>query len=179
MVTGVHETASVLFETFQASSRRPIPHPGCYPGYVAEPAKLASLLRRAIPFLTAILLAAVAYDAWVFYSRWSSSRQAERTEQAKKAADARQTLNALGGGGLKILTFYAAPGAIRRGDHASLCYGVAGAQSVRVEPAIEALHPALSYCLQVAPERDTQYKLIAQDAAGHTATVSVTLQVVP
>ncbi len=146
---------------------------------MAEPAKLASLLRRAIPFLTAILLAAVAYDAWVFYSRWSSSRQAQRTEQARQAEDARQTLDALGGGGLKVLSFYAAPGAIRRGGHTSLCYGVTGAQSVRLEPAIESLHPALSYCFEVAPGKDTEYKLIAQDPSGHTATATVTLQVLP
>jgi hypothetical protein len=150
----------------------------CYPGYVGEPAKLGLLLRRATPYLSALLLAAVAYDAWVFYSRWSSSRQAQRAEQAREAEDARKTLDALGGGGLKILTFYAAPGAIRRGDHASLCYGVTGAQNVRLEPAIAALHPALSYCLQVAPEKNTEYKLIAEDAAGHTATATVTIQVV-
>lgn len=144
-----------------------------------EPAKLGLLLRRLTPLVTAVLLAAVAYDAWVFYSRWSSSRQAQRAEQAREAEHARKTLDAMGGGGLKILSFYTAPGAIRRGDHASLCYGVTGAQSVRLEPAIEALHPALSYCLQVAPEKDTQYKLVAQDAAGHTATATVTLQVVP
>jgi hypothetical protein len=144
---------------------------------VAEPT--VSLLRRLLPFLTIALLAAVAYDAWVFYSRWSYARQAERTRQEKEAADARKTLDMLGGGNLKILSFYATPGTIHRGDHASLCFGVTGAQSVRMEPAIEALRPALSYCLQVSPAKDTEYKLIAGDDAGHSANSTVTLRVIP
>ena len=144
---------------------------------VAEPP--VSLLRRLLPFLSIALLAAVAYDGWAFYSRWSYARQAERTQQEKEAVDARKTLDMLGGGSLKILSFYATPGAIRRGDHASLCFGVIGAQSVRMEPAIEALHPALSYCLQVSPARDTEYKLIAQDGAGHLAISTVTIRVSP
>jgi hypothetical protein len=108
-------------------------------------------------------LAAVAYDGWVFYSRWSDARQAERNQQETEAVDARKTLNMLGGGSLKILSFYATPGAIRRGDHASLCFGVIGAQNVRMEPAIATLYPALSYCLQVSPAKDTEYRLIAED----------------
>jgi hypothetical protein len=55
---------------------------------------------------------------------------------------------------------------------------VTGAQRVRMEPAIEELHPALSYCMQVSPAKDTEYKLIVQDAAGHTKTTSVTLRVI-
>jgi len=149
-----------------------------YAGHVAEPTQFVSLLRRMLPFFTVVLLAAIAYDAWVFYSRWSSARQAERTRQEKEAADAQKTLDLLGGGGLKILSFYATPGAIHPGQHVSLCYGVTGAQSVRMEPAIEELHPALSYCMQVSPAKDTEYKLVAEDAAGHNVTSNVTIRVV-
>jgi hypothetical protein len=144
---------------------------------VAEPT--VSLLRRMLPFLTLALLVAVAYDGWVFYSRWSYARQAERTQQKKEGADARKALDMLGGGSLKILSFYATPGAIRRGDHANLCFGVIGAQSVRMEPAIEALHPALSSCLQVSPAKDMEYKLIAEDGGGQAATSTVTIRVIP
>jgi hypothetical protein len=144
---------------------------------VAEPT--VSLLRRTLPFLTIALLAALAYDAWVFYSRWSYARQVERSHQEKEAVDARKALDILGGGSLKILSFYATPGAIRRGDQARLCFGEIGAQSVRLEPAIEALHPALSYCLQVSPTKNTEYKLIAEDGAGHSATSTVTIRVIP
>ena len=132
-----------------------------------------------LPFLTIALVAAVAYDGWVFYSRWSYARLAERAQQEKEAVDARKALDMLGGGSLKILSFYATPGAIRRGDHASLCYGVISAQRVRMEPAIEALRPALSYCLPVSPAKDTDYKLIAEDGDGHSATSTVTIRVIP
>jgi len=131
-----------------------------------------------LPFLTIALLAALAYDAWVFYSRWSDARQAERARQEREAADAQRTLDLLGGGGLKIVSFYATPGAIHPGEHASLCYGVTGAKSVRMEPAMEELHPALSYCMQVSPARSTEYNLFAQDVAGHIVTSTVTIQVV-
>ena len=148
-----------------------------YAGHVAEPTQFVSLLRRLLPFFTVVLLAAIAYDGWVFYSRWSSTRQAELAQREKDAAGAQKTLDLLGGGGLKILSFYATPGAIHPGEHASLCYGVTGAQSVRLEPAIEELHPALSYCMQVSPAKDTEYKLFAQDAAGHSVTSGVTIRV--
>jgi hypothetical protein len=138
-----------------------------------------SLLRHTLPFLTIALLAAVVYDGWVFYSRWSHARQVERTQQETEAADARKALDMLGGGSLRLLSFYATPGVIRRGDHASLCFGVIGAQSVRMEPAIKALHPALSDCLQVSPTKDTDYKLIAEDGAGHSATSTVKIRVSP
>lgn len=131
-----------------------------------------------LPYFTVVLLAAVVYDGWVFYSRWSDARQAERTRQEKEATDAKRTLDLLGGGGLKIVSFYASPGTIRPGEHASLCYGVTGAKSVRIEPAIEELHPALSYCMQVAPAKSTGYKLFAQDAAGNSVTSTVTIQVI-
>jgi hypothetical protein len=149
----------------------------CYPDYVEEQAKLVTLIRRMAPLLTIGLLTAVAYDAWVFYARWSSSRRAELARETKEAEDARKTLRMLGDGGLKILNFYAAPGAIRRGDHSTLCYGVSGATSVRLEPAVQELHPALSYCLSVSPGTDTEYKLIAQGAGGRSVTSTVAVRV--
>ncbi len=145
---------------------------------MAEPTQFVPLLRRMLPFLTVALVAAVAYDGWVFYSRWNNAREIERKQQAAEAAEAQKTLDLLGGGKLKILSFYATPGAIHPGDHASLCYGVNGAEKVRMEPAIEELHPALSYCMQVSPTKDTEYKFIAQDKAGHSETSAVTIRVV-
>ena len=87
--------------------------------------------------------------------------------------------NCWSGGGLKILDFYASPGAIRLGEHADICFGVTGAARVRIEPPVEQLHPALSYCMHVAPKRDTDYKLFAADAAGHTISQSLSIKVIP
>jgi hypothetical protein len=47
-----------------------------------------------------------------------------------------------------------------------------------MEPAVAELHPAITDCLEVAPRQDTEYKLIAEDGAGHTATANLAIQVV-
>jgi hypothetical protein len=136
-----------------------------------------SLLRRLLPFLAVAVVAAVLYDAWTFYSRWSYARHAEQARQQQEASDARKTIEMLGGGQLKILDFYASPAAVKRGGQTMLCFGVSGAKSVRIEPPIEDVHPALSHCMQVSPGADTEYKLIAEDAAGHRETQSVAVKV--
>ena len=94
----------------------------------------------------------MAYDGWIFYSRWSDAREAQKQRLRKEAEDARRIVDALGGDRLKILDFYATPGTIRRGERATICYGVNAAESVRIDPPVEELHPALSHCLQVAPD---------------------------
>jgi hypothetical protein len=136
------------------------------------------VLKRLLPFLTAAVVIAVLYDGYTFYSRWQNARDAKRQQQEKEAREARQTIEMLGGDQLKILSFYASPGVIKRGDHTDLCFGVNNAKTVRVEPHVEDLHPALSYCMQVSPRADTEYKLIAEDAAGHSATQTVDVKVV-
>ena len=84
----------------------------------------------------------------------------------------------LGGDQLKILAFYAAPGVIQRGQPTSLCFGVNAAKTVRIEPPIvDDLHPSVSRCFQISPRKDTEYKLTATDAAGHSVSQTVSIQV--
>ena len=123
------------------------------------------------------MVVALAYDGVVFYSRWSANRERGQERARDEAEQARRTVAALGGDELRILSFYASPGVIRPGGHANLCYGVNGAKTVRIEPPVEELRPALSHCLTVAPRKSTEYKLIAQDAAGHTVAQSFILNV--
>jgi hypothetical protein len=140
---------------------------------------MVPLLRKCLPFLAVAVFGAAAYDGWFFYSRWRDVRDVERKSQAKEAEEARRTIDMLGGGRLKILNFYARPGTIRRGEHANICYGVYGAKSVRIEPPVEVLHPAVAHCSQVAPSRTTEYKLVAEDSLGNTATERFVLRVAP
>jgi hypothetical protein len=135
-------------------------------------------LRRALPYLTVAVVIAIAYDGWIFFSRWSGAREAQKAEALKQAQDARRNLELLGGDRLKILDFYA-PAAIHRGERATICYGVNAADRVRIDPPVEQLQPAFSHCLQVAPLKDTDYKLIAEDRAGHSVTQSLTIKVGP
>lgn len=134
-------------------------------------------LRRLLPLLSFAVLAAIVYDGSIFYSRWTSARDAERARQAEETRRARQAIDLLGGTEFRIISFYAVPQTLRRGRHALICYGAYHAQQIRIEPPVEDLHPAISYCFDVAPRKDTTYKLIAEDGAGHTATASLVISV--
>ena len=134
-------------------------------------------LRKLLPYTSVAVIIAALYCAWVFYSRWSENRDFEQKQAAQRAAENQKTVEAYGGGELNILQFYASPGAIPRGDTAQLCYGVANAKTVRIEPEVSGVWPSLSRCVDVSPKKDTTYKFIAEDAAGHTETKTVTLRV--
>ena len=136
-----------------------------------------SLLRRSLPFLTVMLLVAVAYDGWIFYSRWRTERDAERARQEQQIHRARESIALMGGTSFRIVNFYAVPATVRRGAKAKICYGVFGAESVRIEPPVAKLFPAFSDCFEVAPRKDTEYKLIADDGAGHTVSQRLAIKV--
>jgi hypothetical protein len=93
----------------------------------------------------------------------------------KEAAEARRTLALLKD--LKITDFYASPATIKRGGHANICYATIGAKRVRMEPPVKPLYPAYPYCFEVSPLADTEYRLYADDGAGHSASKSSTIQV--
>jgi len=97
--------------------------------------------------------------------------------EAAKVKAQREIAQIYGDGQLKILNFYVAPGVITRGQKALVCYGTANAGSVRLEPAVERMYPALSRCFEVAPAHDTRYTLVAEDAKGHIVKESFLLQV--
>jgi hypothetical protein len=123
------------------------------------------------------VLLVVLYDAWVFYSRRQSAREVESQRAEKEDAEARRTLDLLGQ--LKILNLYAVPGVIERGKSTRLCYSVVGAKTVRMEPEVGDVYPALSRCLDISPKQDTEYTLFAQDEAGHSVSQKLTVQVRP
>ena len=132
--------------------------------------------RKAALFLAVPILVFAVYDVPIFYSRWRYKRNEERATRAAEVEEARRTIAMLGGGELKILNFYGT-NAIHRGEHGMICYGVYGAKSVRIEPPVEKLQPAVAHCLQVSPSVTTEYKLVAEDGTGHTATKELTIQV--
>jgi hypothetical protein len=146
---------------------------------VSLSASASALLRRALPYLTVVIVIVVVYDGGIFYSRWRYARDAQKAEATKEAQDARRTVDALGGDRLKILDFYAGPPTVRLGQKSLICYGVNAAESVRLDPPVEQLHPAVSHCFEVAPRRDTEYKLTVADRAGHTLTQSLAVHVTP
>lgn len=134
------------------------------------------LLRKALPFTSAALLAAMIYTGWTFYSRWAEARRADTEETARRRELDRQTLNMIGTD-LKILTFYSSPQTIQAGQQALICYGVANAKTVRISPAVETLMPSLGRCIQASPVMTTEYTLTAQDDAGHRVSQTIAVKV--
>lgn len=143
---------------------------------MAQPVRL---IRRVLPLMTVAVVAAVVYDGWIFYSRWKSVRDGERAEKEEEVRRAQQTIDMIGGTGFRIVNFYASPQVVRRGAKAEICFGVYGAKRVRIEPPVEDLKPAMSYCFEVAPRKSTEYKLTAEDGAGHSAGASLEIKVTP
>ena len=137
----------------------------------------SSLLRRFLPYLSVALAGALLYDGWIFYDRWSSRHDAEKARHDAEVQRARDDLKALGGTDFRIMNFYASPEAVHAGASAQLCYGVYGAKTVRLDPPVDTIAPAISHCLEVVPRKTTEYKLIAEDGAGHNTTASVTISV--
>lgn len=141
------------------------------------PAERPSRLRRLLPWVGLVVAAVAIYDGAIFYSRWSADREAERQQKAKEAQDARRFLQIVGGNEVKILTFAAYPPTIRAGQRSNLCYGVSGAKTVQLNPPVEEVWPALTHCMMVSPHKTTDYKLTADDGAGHAVSQSVTVEV--
>lgn len=117
------------------------------------------------------------YTGWVFYSRQSGNRAAEEEVQQKRAESDRQLLEKLGGSDLKILMFYANPPVVRRGQPGLLCYGVSNSKSVRMEPSVDGVGPAISRCVEIRPAASTEYKIIATDDKGREVSQSLQVQV--
>jgi hypothetical protein len=141
-------------------------------------AESVRIIRKLLPYVTAGVALAALYTAYVFGSRWLENRRLETAAaEAARAKSRREIAQIEGDGQVKILNFYATPGLIGRGQKALLCYGTVNARSVRLDPAVERMYPALSRCFEVAPPRDTRYTLVAEDAKGQTATASFVLQV--
>ena len=140
-----------------------------------------SIFKKPSFYSKTVLSVAALIVFWIFFSRWWQNRSIEyRAREAaaeKKRADDRATLEQMGGKELAIQTFYATPSAVRRGEPVQLCYGVANAKSVRLEPQSNPVWPSYSRCVNDSPAKTTTYTLTIADAAGNTKSQSLTVQV--
>jgi hypothetical protein len=129
-------------------------------------------------FLLGVVLVVV---AWIFFSRWQENLSIERRSREEKSRkqleDDRVALEQLGGKELAIQSFYASPGAIHKGDSVQLCYGVANAKTVKLEPQPNAVWPSYARCVSVSPAKSTTYTLTISDASGNTKTQSLEVKV--
>jgi len=142
----------------------------------SRPARKNPLLYSSVAVAIALL-----YVGWVLFSRWQENRAIEQKTKDEAAQKQREndraSVELLGGNEFAIQMFYASPGLIRRGESTRLCYGVANAKTVKLEPQSNPVWPSHSRCVEVAPAKTTTYTLTIADAAGNTKSQTVEVKV--
>ena len=137
-----------------------------------------SILRKILPFTTVGVVLAAIYVGYVFYSRWAENRDAVEKAKQQEIVEAKKTVDAYGGGQVKVLNFTASPGLVHRGEKVTICYGVSNAKSVAIDPKPEGeVWPSLSRCVEASPQKDTTYTITAKDDKGQTDTQSIAITV--
>ena len=148
-------------------------------GQSKPPAK--SIFKNPALYSYSLLVIAILVVAWILFSRWEENRTIENRAKAEKTQKQleqdRTTLEMMGGKELAIQNFYATPGEIRRGQTVQLCYGVANAKTVTLEPQSNPVWPSYSHCVDVTPTKTTVYTLTIADAAGNTKTQTLEVRV--
>src|SRR5258708_1186694 len=140
-----------------------------------------SVLKNPFLYSWAALAIAALVVCGILFSRWGENRGFEKRAKEeriqKQLEQDRLTLEQLGGKELSIQNFYASPGEIRRGETVQLCYGVANAKTVKLEPQRNPVWPSYSRCVDVTPTKSTTYILTIADAAGNTKTQTLEVKV--
>src|ERR1700689_2305180 len=77
---------------------------------------------------------------------------------------------------VKILAFYPRDGVVTEGGNTLLCYGVSNAASVRIDPPVDGVSPALSRCVEIRPKGESRYTLTATGSDGKTVSHSVSVR---
>ena len=144
-------------------------------------AKANSAFKNPLLYSSMLVGIVLLFTVWTLFSRWQQNLAIERRSREEKSRQQlendRIALEQLGGKELAIQTFYASPGAIRKGESAQLCYGVANAKTVKLEPQPNAVWPSYARCVSVSPAKNTTYTLTIIDAVGNTKSQSLQVTV--
>ena len=139
-----------------------------------------NILKNPLVYTSLFMVAVGAYTTWVLLSRHLEYRAYEQRmakERAQKQREGDQaTIEQLGGQELAVQMLYATP-AIHPGDPAQVCFGVANAKSVTLEPQSNPVWPSHNLCVEVKPSKTTTYTLTATGADGQTVSQQVTVAV--
>jgi hypothetical protein len=144
------------------------------------PTETKSILKNPFVYTSLAVLVVAIYVVWILLSRHIANRAYEeriRNQQAEKQRESDQAaIEQLGGSELAIQMLYATP-EIRRGETAQVCFGVANAKSVTLEPQTTPVWPSHSLCVDVKPNKTTTYTLTATGADGKAITQQITVGV--
>ena len=128
----------------------------------------------------ALIVVLAIYMGWIVFSRWNENRAIERHARdvatEKQREQDKNTVEQMGGSELAIQFFYG-NSTIKRGQTAQLCYGVANAKKVTLEPQSSPVWPSYSHCVDVTPNKTTTYTLSASDTTGHLVSQTFTVKV--
>lgn len=140
-----------------------------------------SVFKNPLLYSSIALAVAALAVGWILFSRWEENRQIDRRttqeKTQKQLENDRATLEQFGGKELAIQNFYASPGVIHRGESVQLCYGVANAKTVTLEPQSNPVWPSYARCVEVSPKKDTVYTLTVTDATGNTKSQTVEVKI--
>ena len=135
------------------------------------------------PFLySSIALGLVAvYVGFVLVARHESRIQYEKKtaaeEAEKRLQNDRLAIEQLGGADLAIRALYISPSVIHAGEPTQLCYDVANAKTVSLNPPVAEVWPSHSRCIDLKEKKSTTFTLSVADASGKTISQSVELTV--
>jgi hypothetical protein len=124
--------------------------------------------------LRVAILAALLCLGWVFAKRQGFGSPSPQPHAAVATAGSNRASDA---DTVKILQFYARDSVLTEGGKTVLCYGVSNARSVRIDPPVDGVGPALTRCVEVRPKSETLYTLIAEGSNGSTASQSVSVRI--
>ena len=145
-----------------------------------QPQAGKSIWKNSFVYSGMILLLVGVYVGWIILSRWNGNRVIEKRAHDAAAEKQREqdqkAVKQMGGSELAIQAFYG-NSEILRGQSAQLCYGVANAKKVTLEPQSTPVWPSYSRCVDVSPTKTTTYTLTAADDAGHTISQTFTIKV--
>lgn len=139
------------------------------------------LLKNPLFYSSCLVALVFFYVGWIFLSRWQQNRFIQRRLREERAERQREqdqaAIEQLGGTELAIQMFYVSPGIIRRGESGQICYGVANAKSITLDPPVAKVWPSYSRCFSVSPTKTTTYTLTIAGAAGESKSATITLKV--
>ena len=145
------------------------------------PSPSKSPLKNPFLYSSLVILGVLLYVSYILYARYESNREYERKTKERQTEQQREedrlAVEQLGGSELAIRGLYVSPRTIRPGETAQLCYDVANAKSVTLDPPVGAVWPSHSRCLNISPRKTTTYTLTIKDAAGNTVSQGVELPV--
>jgi hypothetical protein len=144
---------------------------------IPEPRK--PLLKNPLFYTSLLLLFGAIYVGIVILIRYESKREFERHAAQERSEQRRQddlrAIEQLGGSDLSIRSLYVSPTIVTPGESAQLCYDVANAKTVTLDPPVAEVWPSHSRCVDLRVKKSTNYTLTIGDGSGKTTSQSVEL----